>query len=99
MYNFFLDLFKWLVSSLWNSLVDLVNGIVAILAGIVSAAVSLLPDGYSFDFPTDGGFYDIASSLNWILPMGTFVSALGVIALAYAGYFAVRPFLKFFQVS
>jgi len=98
LFQFLLDLFNFIIVSALNLLIDLINAIILLVAGVLGTAIAVLPSP-SFDFTPPASLVCLSSSINWFFPVDTVFSCFGIIAVSYIGYFSIRPILKFFQMT
>lgn len=98
LFNYLLQLCEYLVVTLINLFIDLINLIIAALAGIFSTMLGFLPTvNISSTAPPD--LVTMASHIAWFIPLSTISTCLGIIALAYVGFFSIKPILKFIHLT
>lgn len=98
LFQYLLDLFQWIAVHFINLLIDLINAIILLISGVLGLCVAVLPSP-SFDFSPTSSLVAIANNINWFFPLYTVFICFGIIAASYLGYFAIRPVLKFFQMT
>lgn len=98
LFQFLVDLLQYIVVIALNLLIDLINAVILLISGVLGVAIAILPNP-TFDFSPPQGLIDIAGNINWFFPLYTMFTCFGIIAVAYVGYFAIRPVLKFFQMT
>lgn len=96
--RFLTDLFQWFGNSLVNLFVDLINAIILLFSAVLGMMLAVLPS-HDMSFEPPAELTVIAGQLNWFFPFASLSACLSVLAIAYGGYFAVRPVLKFFQMT
>ena len=96
--QFLTDLFQWFGNCLVNLFIDLINAIILLIGAVLGTMLAVLPQ-HDISFVPPAELMVIAGQLNWFFPFASLVACLTVLAIAYGGYFAVRPVLKFFQMT
>lgn len=95
---FLIKICKYVAILIINFLVDIINGLIELIATIFTGLLSLLPNSeLSFDPPAS--MIAISQHINWFIPVGSFVFALGLVCASYIAFFSIRPILKFIQVA
>lgn len=94
-----LDALSWFGDLIIKLLIELINLIIVAIATCLTLIISLFPnvDGIPFEIPNS--VILLSSNINWFVPVGTFASCTLVLSTAYIAYFAIRPLLKFFQLT
>ena len=96
--SFLIGLCKYVAILIINFLVDIINGLIELIATIFSGLLYVFPSSdLSFDAPAS--LLAISGYINWFIPVGSFVAALGLICASYIAFFSIRPILKFLQVA
>lgn len=95
---FLVKLCKYVAILIINFLVDIINGLIELIATVFSALLYVFPNSnLSFDAPAS--LLAISGHINWFIPVGSFVTALGLTCASYVVFFSIRPILKFIQVA
>lgn len=96
--SFLIKICKYVAILIINSLVDIINGLVELIATIFSGLLYVFPSSdLSFDAPAS--LVTMSGHINWFIPVGSFVVALGLICASYVAFFSIRPILKFIQAA
>jgi hypothetical protein len=96
--QFIYDLLFWCLQWISNIIIDIINALITGIAGVFQTVISWLPS-QSVDLSVPPGLLDLASNINWFVPVGGMVACLALIGIAYIAYFAVRPILKFIHLA
>ena len=95
---FLIKICKYVAILIINFLVDIINELIELIAIIFSGLLYVFPSpDLSFDAPAS--LVAISGHINWFIPIGSFVIALGVICASYIAFFSIRPILKFIWVA
>lgn len=96
--SFLINICKYVAILIINAFVDAINGLIELIATVFAALLSVLPNSdLSFDAPAS--LVAMSGHINWFIPVGSFVVALGLICASYIAFFSIRPILKFIQVA
>lgn len=98
LFNFLKDLLQWCLDFLLGLLIDLVNLIIEAVAGLLAAALALLPSP-TFDLSPPAWLVDHAGSIAWFFPLGTLATCIGIAAVAGAAYFPWKMITKFARLQ
>lgn len=93
------DAFQWALNLLLSFLVELFNLVILALGSFLTLVVSMFPtvEGSIPIAPTD--LVSMGNSINWFMPVSTFVVCTVMVGSAYLVYFAIRPLLKLVQLT
>ena len=95
---FLIKICKYVAILIINFLVDIINGLIELVATIFTGLLSVFPvSNLSLDPPAS--LVAISQHVNWFIPVGSFVTALSLICASYIAYFSIRPIFKFIQVA
>lgn len=96
------DFVKDVVVWFYNCAVDLLNVCISGICSFAVSVVSLLPETQILpsapDAPTSVLFDNVVTALNWLFPMGYFVSMVGFFVAAIILYATVAPVLRWFKL-
>lgn len=96
--SFLIKICKYVAILIINFLVDVINGLIELIATVFTVLLSVFPNSdLSFDAPAS--LVLISGHVNWFIPVGSFVTVLGLICASYIAFFSIRPILKFMQVA
>lgn len=98
LFGFLIDLLEWISVTFLNLLIDLLNAIIVAIAALMGIAISFLPSP-TFDLSLPSGLSNFLSTIAWFFPVSTMIDCVGIIALAAAAYFIVKPILKFAHLT
>jgi len=98
LFQYLLDLLHWAVVAVLNLFVDMINALIVLLAAVLQGMLSILPSA-DFSITVPAALSSIINHVAWFIPISTMASCVGLYAVAIAGYFAVRPVLKFCQLT
>jgi len=94
LFQYLKDFGTWLLECLISFLVDLINLLIAAVAGLCSIAMSILPSP-TFDWTPPAWLIEHAGQVSWFFPMGTLAACLAICAIAGAAYFPWKMIMKF----
>jgi len=98
LFQWLLDLLQWGLVTGLNLIIDLINLAIVFFAGVLGSMLSILPSP-SFNHPCPSALVELSNNISWFFPLGTVFDCVGLFSVAVGGYFAIRPVLKFFQLT
>ncbi len=90
--------FAWCLAWIKNILIDVINLLIQAVAMVFGTVISWLPNS-TVSLSVPQSLIDLGANINWLVPVSAIVNCLTLIAVAYVAYFAVRPILKFLQLT
>lgn len=95
---FLIKICKYVAILIINFLVDIINGLIELIATIFTGLLSVFPNS-DLSFEAPASLVAISGHINWFIPIHSFVVTLGFISASYIAFFSIRPILKFIQVA
>ena len=90
--------FKFLAVLVINFLVDVINALIVAIATVFLTLLSVFPST-SLNFEPPAELLQVASHVNWFIPVGSIALAVSLLCASYVVYFSIRPVLKFLQLA
>ena len=96
--SFLIDICKYVAILIINALIDAINGLIELIATVFTGLLFVLPNS-NLNLDPPASLVAIAGHINWFLPIGSMVAALGLVCASYVAFFSIRPILKFLQLA
>ena len=97
-----IDFGKNFLTWFYNILIDFIQAIIDAVPSVITTIVSLFPASTPFPnlvtTPTGQTFVAFMSTLNWIAPIGFFVTAAAFMAFAITAYWIIAPVARWFKL-